>query len=55
MALEIWLAYALAAAVVTVIPGPTILLVITQSVAHGRAAALPLVAGVVFAATAQRA
>ena len=51
MALEIWLAYALAAAVVTVIPGPTILLVITQSVAHGRAAALPLVAGVVLGDT----
>ena len=51
MALEIWLAYALAATVVSIIPGPTILLVITQSVAHGRSAALPLVAGVVLGDT----
>ncbi len=51
MAFEIWLAYLLVATVVVVIPGPTILLVITQSVAHGRPAALPLAAGVVLGDT----
>jgi threonine/homoserine/homoserine lactone efflux protein len=46
MALEIWLAYIAASAVVLVIPGPTILTVISYSVAHGRRANIPLVAAV---------
>ncbi len=41
-----WVAYTLAASVVLAIPGPTILLVLVQSLEHGRRAALPLVAGV---------
>ena len=41
-----WLAFSLAAAVVLAIPGPTILLVLVQSITHGPRAALPLVAGV---------
>ena len=51
MALEIWLAYALAATVIIVIPGPTILLVITQSLSHGKMATVPLVLGVMLGDT----
>jgi threonine/homoserine/homoserine lactone efflux protein len=46
MSLEIWLAYVVASVIVLVIPGPTILTVISYSVAHGRRANVPLVAGV---------
>ena len=46
MPLELWLAYVVTSAVVLAIPGPTILLVLSYSIAHGRPAALPLVAGV---------
>jgi threonine/homoserine/homoserine lactone efflux protein len=44
--LSVWIAFVVAATIVLVVPGPTILLVISQSVRHGRTAALPLVAGV---------
>lgn len=46
MALETWLAFLAASIVMLLIPGPTILLVIGQSLGGGRRAALPLVAGV---------
>ncbi len=46
MPLELWLAYVATSAVVLAIPGPTILLVLSYSIAHGRNSALPLVAGV---------
>jgi threonine/homoserine/homoserine lactone efflux protein len=46
MPLELWLAYAATTTVVLAIPGPTILLVLSYSIAHGRKATLPLVAGV---------
>jgi threonine/homoserine/homoserine lactone efflux protein len=46
MSVETWLAFVLAAGVLLVIPGPTILTVISYSVAHGRRANGPLVAGV---------
>ncbi len=46
MAFEIWLAFVAASAVVLIIPGPTILTVISYSVAHGRRANIPLVAAV---------
>ncbi len=46
MAMQTWVAFAAAAAIILVIPGPTIILVIGRSLAHGRKAALPLVAGV---------
>ncbi len=46
MTVEIWLAFVAASAVVLAIPGPTILLVIGQSLGAGRRGALPLVAGV---------
>lgn len=46
MGFDTWLAFVAATAVMLVIPGPTILLVIGQSLGAGRRAALPLVAGV---------
>ncbi|MBW1842312.1 MAG: LysE family translocator [Deltaproteobacteria bacterium] len=46
MSLETWIAFTVAAMIVLVIPGPTIILVISQAVAHGRRAVLPLAAGV---------
>ena len=48
MTFEVWLAYAIAATIIVVIPGPTILLVITQSLAHGKPATIPLVLGVML-------
>ncbi len=46
MAIELWAAFALASCVLLVIPGPTILTVISYSVAHGRSANIPLVLAV---------
>ena len=46
MTFETWLAFVAASAVLLVIPGPTLLTVISYSVAHGRRARWPLVAGV---------
>lgn len=46
MSLEMWLTFVVAATVILLIPGPTILFVVTQSLTHGRRATLPLVAGV---------
>ena len=46
MSLEPWLAFVAASAVLLVIPGPTILTVISYSMAHGRQARVPLVAAV---------
>jgi threonine/homoserine/homoserine lactone efflux protein len=43
---DLWLAFVAASAVLLVIPGPTILTVISYSVAYGRRANLPVVAGV---------
>jgi threonine/homoserine/homoserine lactone efflux protein len=48
MNLELWIAFVLAAAVILVTPGPTIILVISQPVSHGRRSVVPLVAGVIF-------
>lgn len=53
MSLEPWLAFVAASAVLLVIPGPTILAVISYSMAHGRRARVALVAalnpkGIVF-------
>ena len=45
MPLELWLAYVATSAVVLAIPGPTVLLVLSYSIAHGRRATLPVVAG----------
>jgi threonine/homoserine/homoserine lactone efflux protein len=46
MAIETWLAFLAATVVMLAIPGPTILLVIGQTLGGGTRAALPLVAGV---------
>lgn len=46
MAIDTWLAFVAATVVMLAIPGPTILLVIGQSLGAGSRAALPLVAGV---------
>ena len=46
MTLETWLAFTAATIVLLVIPGPTILTVISYSMAHGRRANVPLVAAV---------
>ena len=46
MSLELWPAFVAASALLLVIPGPTILTVISYSLAHGRRANVPLVAAV---------
>jgi hypothetical protein len=46
MSIEMWIAFVIAALLVLVVPGPTILLVISQALARGRGAVFPLVAGV---------
>ncbi|MEM7777688.1 MAG: LysE family translocator [Pseudomonadota bacterium] len=46
MAMETWLAFAFASAVLLAIPGPTVLLVVSYSLGHGWRAALPSVVGV---------
>lgn len=46
MTLETWLAFTAATIVLLVIPGPTILTVISYSITHGRRANLPLVVAV---------
>ncbi|MGQ0709540.1 MAG: LysE family translocator [Rhodoferax sp.] len=46
MSLELWLTFVAASAVLLIIPGPTILTVISYSVAYGRLANIPLVAAV---------
>ncbi|MFV0438029.1 MAG: LysE family translocator [Desulfopila sp.] len=46
--MELWLSFILASTVILIIPGPTIILVVSQSVAHGRQSTVPLVAGVLL-------
>lgn len=46
MSIELWFAFVAASAVLLIIPGPTILTVISYSMAHGRRSNLPLVAAV---------
>jgi threonine/homoserine/homoserine lactone efflux protein len=46
VSIEIWLAFVAASTVLLIIPGPTILTVISYSMAHGRLANAPLVAAV---------
>ena len=48
MSLEIYIAYVFATMLILVIPGPTIILVVSQAVTHGRKSVVPLAAGVVF-------
>ena len=51
MSIELWLAFVAASVVLLIIPGPTILSVVSYSVAHGRRANLPLVAAVALGDT----
>lgn len=46
MSIELWTAFALASSFLLLIPGPTILTVVSYSVAHGSRANVPLVAAV---------
>src|SRR5262252_3255966 len=46
MSIETWLAFAAASAVLLVIPGPTILLVISYALGRGMRTALPVALGV---------
>ncbi len=46
MSFQLWLAFVAASALLLIIPGPTILTVISYSIAHGRRANVPLVAAV---------
>jgi len=46
MSLEVWITFVIAAEIILVIPGPTIILVVSQAIAHGRKSVVPLVAGV---------
>lgn len=46
MSIELWLAFVAASAILLIIPGPTILTVISYSMTHGRRMNLPLVAAV---------
>jgi len=46
MPIELWFAFVIASGILLIIPGPTILTVISYSMAHGRRANVPLVAAV---------
>lgn len=46
MSIEAWLAFAAASAIMLAIPGPTILLVVSYALGHGRKTALATVSGV---------
>ena len=46
MPLDLWLAFVAASAILLLIPGPTVLLVISYALGEGRRSALSTVAGV---------
>lgn len=46
MNIELWLAFTLASIILLIIPGPTILTVISYSMSHGYKARIPLVVAV---------
>ncbi len=48
MHVETFIPFVLATTLILVIPGPTIILVVSQAVTHGRRAVIPLVAGVLM-------
>lgn len=48
MSLEVWITYILATTLILVLPGPTIILVVSQAVNHGKKSVIPLVTGVVL-------
>ena len=48
MSLENYITYVFASTLILIIPGPTIILVVSQAVSHGRKSVVPLAGGVVF-------
>ena len=48
MNLELWIAFGIASEIILIIPGPTIILVVSQAITHGRRSVVPLVVGVVL-------
>lgn len=48
MTIEIWLAFVAAVAVFFVIPGPTMVLVVSEAINHGKKSVIPLVSGVLL-------
>ena len=48
MTLEVWLTFVFTATLILVIPGPTIIYVVGQSLTHGRKASIPLSLGVIL-------
>ena len=48
MNMELYIPFVLAATLILIIPGPTILLVISQAVTHGRRSVVPLATGVLL-------
>lgn len=47
MSIELYIGFILASSLILIIPGPTIILVVSQALAHGSRSVFPLVAGVV--------
>ncbi len=47
MTIEVWIAFVLTSSVILMVPGPTIIFVVSQSLINGRKSTVPLVAGVV--------
>ena len=47
MGLELYIGFVLASSLILIIPGPTIILVVSQAITHGKRAVAPLTAGVV--------
>jgi threonine/homoserine/homoserine lactone efflux protein len=47
MDIGVWLAFVLASGLILIMPGPTIILVVSQAMVHGKKSVIPLAAGVV--------
>ena len=50
MTLELWAAFVAVVIIFSIIPGPTIILVVGQAISHGKKSVLPLVCGVLLSA-----
>ena len=48
MSLEIWVAFIFTSSLILIIPGPVIVLIVSQAVKHGRKSVVPLVTGVIL-------
>ncbi|MCP3688355.1 MAG: LysE family translocator, partial [Gammaproteobacteria bacterium] len=46
MNLELWIAFVAASSILLIIPGPTILTVVSYSISHGKRVKLPLITAV---------